>query len=200
MKIYNQNEINEISNVILNDGVVSVPTDTVFGICTKITSKKGYDKIIKIKNRPRNKPLPIMCANKEQIDNIGIITNTANVLIDTFLPGPMTIILNLNKYNKWNFDNNNVDTIAIRIATSKFLKDLILRVGEPIYLTSANRSGEDPCKNIKEIEEKLPNLDGIVEGDVSFGKASTIVDCTQNKKIEILRDGPITKEQVLRII
>lgn len=34
MKIYNQDEIDELVKILKNDGVISVPTDTVYEICS----------------------------------------------------------------------------------------------------------------------------------------------------------------------
>ena len=73
MKRYNQNEIDKLAEILKNDGVISVPTDTVFGVCAHINSINAYNKLIKTKNRPITKPFPIMCADKEQIKEIAII-------------------------------------------------------------------------------------------------------------------------------
>jgi len=81
------------------------------------------------------------------------------------------------------------------MATSKVVKELIIKTGYPIFMSSANQSGEPTCTNLDEIENECPNLDGMMEGTVKFGKGSTIVDCT-SKEIKILRDGPITIEQI----
>ena len=70
---YNKNEITELSEILKNDGVISVPTDTVYGLCCKINSKKAYEKLLDIKERPINKAFPIMCLNEEQIREIGIV-------------------------------------------------------------------------------------------------------------------------------
>ena len=66
MKRYNQNEIDKLAEILKNNGVISVPTDTVFGVCAHINSINAYNKLIKTKNRPITKPFPIMCADKEQ--------------------------------------------------------------------------------------------------------------------------------------
>ena len=39
----------------------------------------------------------------------------------------------------------------------------------------------------------------MMEGTVSFGKGSTIVDCTSDT-IKILREGPISLDQILEAI
>ena len=59
-------------------------------------------------------------------------------------------------------------------------------VETPVFMTSANISGEPVCKSIEEIEKTFPNIEGILEGEVSFGQASTIVDCTSDE-IKIIR-------------
>ncbi len=85
------------------------------------------------------------------------------------------------------------------MATSKTIKELIKRVKSPIFMSSANKSGEPTCKNLDEIEKSCPNLDGMLEGKVLFEKGSTIVDCISGE-IKILRNGPITIEEIKRKI
>lgn len=191
---YKENEIDKLASILKNDGVISVPTDTVYGICARITSKKAHDKLIKVKNRPIDKAFPVMCANEEQIKNIAIVDKKAEKLIHTFMPGPITLILK-KKNNIPEYITNKKDTIAIRMATSKVLEELILKTGSPIFMTSANKSGEPTCASLDEIEKACPLLDAIMEGSVSFGKGSTIVDCT-SEEIKILRLGPISLEQI----
>lgn len=198
MKRYKQTEIAEAAEILKKDGVISVPTDTVYGICASINSHKGYKKLINIKNRPNSKPFPIMCLNKEQVKNIAIINSDVEKLIDLFMPGPITLILNkkpniLLHINRTGTEKDN--KVAIRLASSEVLIKLIQKLGCPIFLTSANKSGNQVCKSLDEIEMNLASLDGILEGNVSLGQASTIIDCTNNMyKIE--REGPISLENI----
>ena len=198
MKRYKQTEIADVAEILKKDGVISVPTDTVYGICASINSHKGYEKLINIKNRPNSKPFPIMCLNKEQVKNIAIINSDVEKLIDLFMPGPITLILNKKPNILLHIIRTGTEKdnkVAIRIASSEVLKQLIQKLGCPIFLTSANKSGNPVCKSLDEIEEKLPSLDGIIEGNVSLDQASTIIDCTSNKyKIE--REGPILLENI----
>ena len=198
MKRYKQTEIDELAKILKNDGVISVPTDTVYGVCASINSKKAYEKLKSIKNRPSTKPFPIMCADEEQIERIAIVDERAKKLIQAFMPGPITLVLK-KKVNMPSYISNDKDTIAIRMATSKAIKELIIKTGSPIFMSSANQSGETTCNSLEEIEKKLPELDGILEGNVLLGQASTIVDCTL-EEIKILRQGPISIEQIEKYI
>ena len=194
IKRYKKNEIENLVKILKNDGVISVPTDTVFGICARINSERAHDKLITIKNRSIKKSFPVMCANEEQIKSIAIVNDVAKKLIKSFMPGPITLVLNKNK-NLPEYVTNGKDTIAVRMATSKSVEKLILKLGCPVFMTSANQSGEKECTNLDEIEKCCPMLDGMMEGNVVFSKGSTIVDCTSDE-IKILREGPISIGQI----
>ena len=198
MKRFKPSETSELAEILKNDGVISVPTDTVYGVCSRICSKKAHDNLVKTKNRPYNKLFPVMCADEEQIKSIALVNEKAELLIRKFMPGPITLVLpkqpNLSKYI-----NNGGPTIAIRMATSKPVEDLIKKTGSPIFMSSANQSGEPTCTSLDEIEKACPTLGGMMEGEVSFGKGSTIVDCTSDT-IKILREGPISLEKILEAL
>ncbi len=198
IKIYKQTEIDELAEILKNDGVISVPTDTVYGVCARISSIKAYNNLMSVKNRPSNKLFPIMCANEEQLKSIAIVDKRIEKLIHAFMPGPITLILRKNN-NLPEYANNGRETIAVRLATSKVLEELIIKTGCPVFMSSANQSGEPTCTSIEEIEKSCPKLDGIMEGEVLFNEASTIVDCT-SEKINILRCGPISEEQIDNVL
>ena len=93
MRIYKQTETKELANILKNDGVISVPTDTIYGVCARINSIKAHDNLVKIKNRPHSKLFPIMCADEEQIKSIAIVNEKTEKIIHAFMPGPITLVL-----------------------------------------------------------------------------------------------------------
>lgn len=195
---YKQNETDCLAEILMNDGVISVPTDTVFGVCAWIKSKNAHDKLVAVKKRPESKSFPVMCADEIQINNIAIVNEKAEKLIRAFMPGPITLVLKKKDEVPY-FVTNGKNTIAIRMATSKALEKLIRKIDSPIFMTSANQSGEPTCTNLDEIEVACPMIDGMMEGEVLFGQGSTIVDCTGDE-IKILREGPISKGQIEKIL
>ena len=194
---YKQNEIEKLVQILNNDGIISVPTDTVFGICARINSQIAHDKLIVVKNRPIDKSFPVMCANEEQIKRVAIVNEREEKLIKAFMPGPITLVLK-KKDILPSYVTNGKDTIAVRMATSKTIEKLIMELDSPIFMTSANQSGKKECVNLDEIEKNCPLLDGMMEGNVIFDKGSTIVDCSSDE-IKILREGPILMEQIKKI-
>ena len=202
MKRYKQSEIEKVATILKNDGVISVPTDTVYGIGARINSSKAYEKLVSVKNRPSNKSFPVLCKDLEQIKSIASLDENALKLINAFMPGPLTLVLK-KRPDAFSYINNagtrETDEVAVRMIPSKFLNELIEKVGSPLFLTSANNSGKDVCKSLDEIEIECPTLDGMVEGNVSFGEASTIVDLTGDD-IKIQRQGPIKEEEIMKVL
>ena len=194
MRRYKQSQTDELSEILKNDGVISVPTDTVYGVCARIDSHEAYNNLVNTKKRPSSKLFPVMCANMDQIRKIAKVDERTEKIINNFMPGPITIVLEKNSSIP-EYITNGKNTIAIRMATSKSLEELIEKTGSPIFMSSANHSGEPICKSLEEIENTFPKIDGIMEGNVSIGEVSTIVDCTSDT-IKILRQGPITIEQI----
>ena len=198
MKRFSEDDIDEIVDILKNNGVISVPTDTVYGVCARIDSKKAHDNLILVKNRPKTKPFPVMCANEEQIKDIAIVNEKAEKIIKAFMPGPITIVLN-KKETVPDYITNGKKTIAIRMATSKTLEKIILSLETPIFMSSANQSGEKTSESLEEIEKNCPKINGILEGKIKLGVGSTIIDCT-SEKIKVLREGPIKLEEINNII
>ncbi len=193
MRRFRENEFQEAVQVLKNDGVISVPTDTVYGVCAQVSSKQAEENLRNVKNRPATKAFPVMCANLSQIEEIAEVSLKAKTIIQVFMPGPITVILNRKKGVSLSIDD--LDTVAIRMATSTVLEKIIANLGRPIFMTSANQSGQPTCTSLDEIEKACPLLDGMLEGEVSFGQASTIVDCSKDE-IAILRQGPISLEEI----
>lgn len=189
MRRFTQNEIAEIAEILKNDGVISVPTDTVYGLCARMDSQAAQEHLRDIKHRPADKAFPVMCRDLAQIEEIAEVSDAARDIIQRLMPGPLTVILK-KKPHVPDYVNGGMDTLAIRMATSPALAELIAAVGVPLFMTSANRSGEKTCTGLDEIEHACPGLDGMMEGSTAFGQASTIADCTADE-VRILREGPL---------
>lgn len=195
---FDENELDKLAEILKNDEVISVPTDTVYGVCARMNSEKAEQKLRDVKNRPATKAFPIMCKDEEQIKSIAYVNEKAEKIIRAFMPGPITIILK-KKEEIPAYVNSGMETLAIRMATSDEIRKIIELVDAPLFMTSANQSGEKTCTTLDEIEVACPLIKGMLIGDTKFGKASTIVDITKDDAI-ILRDGPITLEEIKKVL
>ena len=181
-----------ITDILSENQILAFPTETVYGLGGNAFSKEVADRIYLIKQRPKNKPFPLLITlkwlkklclwNDSRIDD----------LIEAFWPGPLTIILNshpdLPKHLK-----NNSGTLAVRFSSSAVVQRLI-ELGEyPLIGTSANRSGFPACTSAKEVYGQLKyDVDIVIDGyNRSENLASTIVHCL-TEPFKILRKGAIS--------
>ena len=173
--------------------VIIFPTDTVYGIGTKILDVDGIEKIYEIKKRPHDKPLACLCASIEQIKDISVVTREAELLINKFLPGPLTIILKAKDYI---YNKIGYKTIGVRIPNCDVALD-ILKENGPMLTTSVNESGYTP---INEYDEIVKKYEGVVDKiykptQKSSNISSTVVMIIEND-IKILREGAITLNDI----
>ena len=187
-----------MAEILRNNGVISVPTDTVYGVCARMSSEAAQEQLRKVKNRPADKAFPLMCRDAEEIETIAETDTRSRRLIAAFMPGPVTLILK-KKPEVPAFVNGGMATVAVRMATSEPVRKLIETLGEPVYMTSANQSGYPVSTSLEEIAASCPLLDGMMEGSPSFGQASTIIDCT-GEEIRILRSGPVTMSDIEQVL
>ena len=111
-------------------------------------------------------------------------------VMNQFMPGPLTMILKKKK-GVPSFVNGGKDTIAIRLATSPILAEMIGKLGVPVYMTSANVSGEPAALTV----EDVPGVKAALAGRVEFAQASTIVFYGEIGW-KVLRQGPILLQQI----
>ena len=173
--------------------VIIFPTDTVYGIGTKIFDIDGINKIYDIKKRPKDKPLACLCSSLEQIKSIAVVTKKAEALINKFLPGALTLILESKEevYNKIGYK-----TIGVRIPNCKLALDILNENG-PMLTTSVNESGFKPINEYELIVKDYENVvDKIYESNEKSSNLSSTVVLLTNDDIKILREGEITLSMI----
>ena len=175
---------------------VILPTETVYGIFAKALDQQAVDYIYELKRRPREKALNLNVADEK---TIRIYSKSQpsylSKLIDSFLPGPLTIILQANdKVPDW--IHSGLDTVGFRIPAHPKTLDLIRKFG-PLVGPSANLSGYASGTKYEAIVKEFDQLVPGFEDDAFLtGQDSTILDIS-GSKARILRQGTITKSDLL---
>ena len=171
-------------------------TDTLPAIgCMPKYSKMIY----KVKKREKNKALILMGSQIQQV--LGYVDNVAKddfqKVAEKFWPGPLTLIIPINKNKSLNFISND-NTLGIRIPDSSTARSLILKTG-PLATSSANISGLNTSSNAESVSRDLPEVDvlGPVPWKECSGLASTIVSWTKEGKWRLIRQGQIPIADVL---
>ena len=186
----------KIKQELEKGGAVVLPTETVYGLFAKALDKKAVDHVYQLKGRPRDKALNLNVAHLDDILNFSKNQPPyLQKLVDSFLPGPLTIILEANgKVPYW--VNSGLPTVGFRMPSHPITLELIREFG-PLIGPSANISGHTSGVSFKEI---LKDLDkevlGIEDDTFLTGQDSTILDLSRDK-VKILRQGSITREDIL---
>lgn len=194
-----EEEIEAAAREIRKGNLVLFPTETVYGIGANALDEEAVKKIFMAKGRAQDNPLIVHVSNikmvEEIVDNIGILERK---LIEKFWPGPLTIIFQRkSKEVIPNVVTANLDTVGIRMPSNLIAKALIEKSGVPIAAPSANVSGKPSGTKVEDI---ITELDGkvayILDGGLTdIGLESTVIKVEKNK-VDILRPGKITKEQL----
>lgn len=190
--------IAKANETIRNGGVIIFPTDTLYGIECNPYNIIAVKKIYEIKSREERKQLPVLVSSIEFASKIVNFDQVSKVLAKKFWPGPLTLILKImdaNLKKSLNLD----EKIAIRIpnnhCTLELLKKCNFLVG-----TSANISGQAPFTDPEKCYESIQGFDLFLDGGkIMGGVASTIVEVI-NGKVEIHREGVLTKEEIIRVL
>ena len=187
-------DIDYIVNILKNDGVVLLPTDTIYGLMCDATNIEAVDKIYRMKNRDYSKPMLILVSNIDMLNKYCKVENdTEKMLIDKYFPGEMTIILK-RKEDIPLLVTSGKDTVGVRIPNNKELLSIISKLDRPLVSTSANVSNSINITSINLLDEKIKNEVGyIYDGGVIKNNASTVVK-VEDDKVVILREGNLSQD------
>lgn len=185
-----------LEEILQSGGAVILPTETVYGLFAQAMNEDAVEHVYQLKRRPKEKAMNLNVADYETI--LAFSKNQPSYLkkiYDTFLPGPLTIILQANdRVPAW--INSGLSTIGFRIPKHPQTLELIKKTG-PLIGPSANISGKESGKIFADIKKQFGNSVTGLSDDVALtGVDSTILDLS-GESARILRQGAITKEELL---
>jgi L-threonylcarbamoyladenylate synthase len=180
-----QDKIEEAVDILRAGGIVSIPTETVFGLACNADNRTAVEKLYKVKNRPPDKSFVIQIACASKLIDYGVrITPEMEDIVERFWPGPLTIIAETKK-GKMGFRVPDNSTALLIINKAEF----------SLAVTSANLSGEDSLLCADDVMSAFAGkVQAVIDdGTRASGLASTILDCTQSP-FKILRKGSIARQ------
>ena len=189
--------IKDAAEHLMNGEVIGFPTETVYGLGCDAGNGEAVRKVFEAKGRPADNPLICHIGDKEQIKNIvSEITPLAQKLIDSFMPGPITLVMKKSD-SVSDQTTAGLDTVGVRMPSHPVANKFLRYCGVPVAAPSANLSGRPSPTGARSV---LEDMDGYIYaiidgGDSEFGLESTVVDCTGNDPV-ILRPGAVTKADI----
>lgn len=183
---FDEKIVDEAIDVLSEGGVVLYPTDTVYGLGANIFDASAVKRVFEIKRRSFLKPLSILVSDIGAIDLVARISNSQREVIENYLPGPYTFIL-----NKHNIVPRVVTSgsgfVGVRVPNCKIACRLAGIF--PITTTSANISDKEVLSTPDEILDQLDcDVDLVIDaGPIKSKRPSVIVDYTDSENPKILR-------------
>lgn len=180
--------------------VVALPTETVYGLAADALNPIAVAKIFEAKERPRFDPLIVHLPSRDWLEKIADVSARDRQLIlklaDKFWPGPFTMVLRKREIVP-EIVTAGLDTVAVRISAHPVFAETVRELDRPLAAPSANRFGRVSPTTAQHVLDELGGrvpliIDG---GPTEHGIESTIV-ALRDGKIDILRRGPITAEQL----
>lgn len=167
-----------IIDCLENDGVVLLPTDTVYGLGASPNSASAISKIYVLKGRPATMNLPVLAGSLADLTAVGIEINqnVQRLFESPFVPGALTLVVGFKNQPTIPWLSGR-DEVAVRIPNHPRLLSILRQFG-PILMTSANFSGKTTPNTVAEI---LAQLNGSPDLTLDEGFLetinSTIVNC-----------------------
>jgi L-threonylcarbamoyladenylate synthase len=193
--------IPEAIKVLNNNGIVAIPTETVYGLAGNIYSEKAIKSIFEIKQRPFFNPLIVHISSLQKLADVAInIPEMAYKLASVFWPGPLTLVLNKHP-NVPLLITGGKNTVAVRMPNHPITLTLLNQLDFPLAAPSANLFGQlSPTCAAHVLAGFKTNVPLILDGGVcQSGVESTIIGFENGKPI-IYRLGAIAIEDIENVV
>lgn len=168
--------------------VIGYPTDTVYGLGCDLMNKKAVDRLYEIKRMDRSHQLAFICPDLSDIARYAVVENHNYRILRHYLPGPYCFILEATREVPKMIQSKR-KTVGIRIPAHEVTRALARELGRPLISTTAQRAGEDPHVDPREIDLAFPGLGIVVDDGVGGGLVpTTVIDLTTSPPT-IVREG-----------
>jgi len=185
----------------LQNDVVAIPTETVYGLAANAFSPDLVARIFEVKNRPVFDPLIVHVADLKQAESLVLeFPNALRELALRFWPGPLTLLLRKNEKIP-DIVTSGLDRVGIRVPNHPLALKLLRELTFPLAAPSANPFGYISPSKPEHVEEQLgPRIPMILDGgQCSIGLESTIIGLEEGIPV-VYRLGGIAAEKIIDVL
>jgi L-threonylcarbamoyladenylate synthase len=183
--------------ILRRGGLVSFPTETVYGLGADACNDTAVARIYAAKGRPSFNPLIVHLPKRAAAEAYCVFNEQSIRLADAFWPGALTLVLPLKSdAGVSKLVTAGLDSLAVRVPDHLVAQGLLKAFGGPVAAPSANPSGRVSPTTAAHVELGLGSqIDALVDGGrCTVGLESTIVSCTGAPTL--LRAGGIPAEVI----
>ncbi len=174
-----------------------MPTESFYGLAVSVRDEKAILRLLALKRRPEKNPILILIPSAEALrDYVASVPPVAARLMERFWPGGLTLVFKATEGIS-RFLTAGTGKIGVRLSSHPVPTDLAKAAGTAVTGTSANLSGQPPCRSSREVMAALGNdVDLILDGgETPGGRGSTVLDVTSDPP-ELVREGMIAMEEL----
>ena len=189
------------AQIIKKGGLVSFPTETVYGLGADALDSEAVLRLFKAKKRPLDNPPIVHIEKLDDLQKLAKqVSREAKLLINHFWPGPLTLVLERSKAVPA-VTVAGLNTIAVRMPRHEVALALIRESGVPIAAPSANLAGKPSPTTAKHVLDDLNGrIDAVLDsGATCVGVESTVLDLSVSPP-QVLRPGGVTFEDLRRVL
>jgi len=194
-------DIQKAVQLLTEDHLVAIPTETVYGLAGNIFSEKAIKSIFSTKQRPFFNPLIVHISSVKSLS--GLVTHVpkkAKLLAAAFWPGSMTLVLKKSSTIP-DIITAGKGTVAVRVPDHPVTLELLRKLPFPLAAPSANPFGSISPTKPAHVENYFRNsikmvLDG---GSCANGIESTIIGF-ENEEPVIYRLGALPLEEIEAVV
>lgn len=194
-------DIQKAVQLLTEEQLVAIPTETVYGLAGNIFSEKAIKSIFSTKQRPFFNPLIVHISSVKSLN--GLVTHVpdkAKLLAAAFWPGSMTLVLKKSNTIP-DIITAGKDTVAVRVPNHPVTLELLKKLPFPLAAPSANPFGSISPTKPAHVENYFRNsikmvLDG---GSCTNGIESTIIGF-ENEEPVIYRLGALPLEEIEAVV
>ena len=183
-------KLDRIVNILKNDGIGVIPTDTIYGLVGSVFSEKAVERIFKVKNREKDKPLIVLVSSISDLKKFDIeISDELKRILKKYWPGKNSIILQLpeSSLTRLKYIHRGTNSLAFRFPKKESLIKILQKTG-PLVAPSANPEKFKPAENIIQAKKYFKNeVDFYIASGTLKSKASTLIRINEDGSIEVLR-------------
>lgn len=179
--------------------IVVLPTDTVYGIAADAFSSAATDRLYRAKGYRRRQPLTVLVRSAKQVPAlVARVPQAAERLMAAYWPGALTLVLPEQDGLAWDIGENE-GTVSLRMPLDTTCLGVIREIG-PIVVSSANRTGQPPARDVGAALEALGDEVAVYvdDGPRAEARPSTVVDLTRHEPL-LIRDGDLPPDEVLAV-
>jgi L-threonylcarbamoyladenylate synthase len=186
----------EIVGALRAGAVMLYPTDTQYGLGSLARNPEAVANVNAVKHADTAKPLSIIVQDTSAISRYVHVSQEAQRLIDTYLPGALTLVLPA-KDTELARSTGSEKGIGVRVPDTSGILELVRRIGDPITTTSANIHGTQPKTTCTEILRELSGIDIAIDAGDLGSVPSTMVHFPEKDSDDftVLRQGVIHIQQ-----